>query len=232
MDIKQHTNKPETVLQELSIHRFTFVSFFVFIFVSSLAMLNVVGFIPEKRQSLSSSDVQKEVLSTVYASSEKLEPARVRSTTSEVSISNIPVQIIIESVGIKVGIENPKDNDVAVLDKALLSGAVRYPGSGFMDDNSTMFLFGHSSFLPTVRNQNFRAFNNLEKVKRGAFVRVESKGFVNIYKVTDVRKVNADEAIIQISGKGKRLVLSTCNSFGDPGERFVLEAEYVGNFAL
>jgi len=95
-----------------------------------------------------------------------------------------------------------------------------------------MFLFGHSSFLPVVSNQNFRAFNNLEKVKTGELIRVESSDEVHVYRVTEVRLVNADEALVELSGTEKRLVLSTCNSFGDPGERFMVEADFVGSFAL
>lgn len=220
MDIKQQTNKSETVRQKLVTHRLTFVSFFIFIFVSSLAMLNVIGFVPEARQ-YADSNTQENILRTVNASSQMNEEN-----------STVPVRIVIESVGINVSVENPTSRDIDVLDNALLSGAVRYPSSGLLNDNSTMFLFGHSSFLPIVNNQNFRAFNNLEKVKTGELIRVESNGSVNVYSVTEVRKVNADEALVELSGKGKRLVLSTCNSFGDPGERFIVEAEFVGNFAL
>ncbi len=229
MDLKQYINEPKTVLQELSMHRLTFASFFVFIFVSSLAILSVIGFVPEKRQYVDSS-TQENIFRKVSASSG--DQGNDSMDAMDPGVTTVPVRIIVESVGIDVDIENPKDNDIDVLDKALLSGAVRYPGSGFMNDSSTMFLFGHSSFLPVVNNKNFRAFNNLEKVKKGALIRVESKESVNIYKVTGVRKVNADDAIIQLSGKGKRLVLSTCNSFGDPGERFVLEAEFVESLAL
>jgi len=47
-----------------------------------------------------------------------------------------------------------------------------------------------------------------------------------------VRLTTAQEELVDLSPRGgKRLTLSTCNSFGQKSERWVVEASFVGEFA-
>ena len=55
---------------------------------------------------------------------------------------------------------------------------------------------------------------------------------VNLYIVETIRLVDADEALVELSRTGKKLTLSTCNSFGAPGERYIVEASFVESHAL
>jgi LPXTG-site transpeptidase (sortase) family protein len=203
--------------------RFTFLLSFFFVFFFSFSLLSVIGLVPESGenatdQALASLDRERPL---------SILPAEQEETGNDF----VPRRVVIESVDIDTSIQNPESRDIQVLDDALLQGAVHYPGSGLLDDRSNMFLFGHSSFLPTVNNQNFRAFNNLEKVKEGDLIRVESTDTVNIYRVVGVRLVDASEALVELGINEKKLTLSTCNSFGSPSERFVVEADFVGSFA-
>jgi len=143
-----------------------------------------------------------------------------------------PIRIIIDSVDIDTQIENPTSRDIMVLDEALLGGAVHYPGSGNLDDESNMFLFGHSSYLPSVINEAYQAFNGLQDLESGEIIRVQSSDKEYIYKVRKVELVNADDAWVELSSGEKRLTLSTCNTFGKKQDRFVVTADFVGSFAL
>ena len=113
----------------------------------------------------------------------------------------------------------------------MLSGAVRYPGSALLGENAPMFLFGHQSYLPVVRNQAFKAFNDLQKLDAGDTIRVYSNTAVYEYEVSTVSLVEAADALIPLVPGEKTLVLSTCNSFGDPGERYVVEAKLISRIS-
>jgi LPXTG-site transpeptidase (sortase) family protein len=142
-----------------------------------------------------------------------------------------PLRVVIPSVGIDASIENPTGTSIATLDALLAKGAVRYPLSGLLGEEKNMFLFGHSSFLPNVRNPAFQTFNHLERVQRGDEIHVNSTDTAYTYRVLSVEKVDAEEALVSLEEEGK-LVLSTCNSFGQKEERFVVTAEFVGSHPL
>lgn len=138
-----------------------------------------------------------------------------------------PVRIRIPSVGIDTPIQNPASSDIKDLDYALLSGAVRYPGSALLGQDSRMFVFGHQSGLPVVRNQAFKAFNNLQNVKVGQEIEVYSADSVYRYRVISVEHASVDTGIVELGGNDRMLILSTCDSFGKKTDRNVVKAEFV-----
>lgn len=143
-----------------------------------------------------------------------------------------PVRIIAERLDIDVRILNPESADIETLDAALLEGAVRYPGSGDLEDVSNMFLFGHSTGFRVVQNESFKAFNGLKNARTGDLIRVQSATKEYVYRVTDVSLVDAADALVSLSSSEKKLTLTTCNSFGAKEERFVVEAAFVGSYEL
>ena len=145
-----------------------------------------------------------------------------------------PTRIVIEKIGVDVSIQNPQTRDPAELDKSLLKGVVHYPGSGGPEDNSNMFLFGHSTTFRVVSNPAYKAFNNLEKLNIGDRVEVFAGNSVYLYKVTSVVLVGTDTALVEFSRGKKMLTLTTCNTFGGKSkeERIVVEAVYVSKTGL
>lgn len=142
-----------------------------------------------------------------------------------------PERIVIHGVGIDLPVSNPQTTDVAALDEALLTSVVRYPLSAELNQEGNVFIFGHSSHLPVVKNQMFKAFNEIEKLKQGDTVKLLGQGQSHIYRVTSVKQVDANDALIDLSPeKGKRLTLSTCDSFGGKSSRWVVEAVFVGAY--
>lgn len=143
-----------------------------------------------------------------------------------------PRRIVIERLGIDAPIENPESRNVEALDTALLKGVVRYPGSGDLEDISNMFLFGHSTGFRVVQNEAFKLFNGLKEAREGDLVRVQSDTKEYVYRVMSVSLVDANEALVSLSSAEKMLTLTTCNSFGAKEERYVVEASFVGSYAL
>jgi LPXTG-site transpeptidase (sortase) family protein len=142
-----------------------------------------------------------------------------------------PERILINGVDIDLPVLNPESVDIGVLDNALLSGSVRYPHSARLGEDGNMFIFGHSSGLPVVKNQMFKAFNNIPELEKGDVITVIGGGMEYVYRVDNVRLTDVNEGLVDLSQKnGKKLTLSTCNSFGAKSERWVVEADFVGSY--
>ena len=144
----------------------------------------------------------------------------------------LPVRIKGEKIGLEALINNPVSTDVEVLDKALLSGAVRYPTSGQLNVDGTVLLFGHSSYLPIVHNRSYKAFNEIQKLAAGDTVNVYSSDKEYRFRVTSVRKADATEDSIELPSDGQHLILVTCDSFAKKTDRFIVSADLVGVYAL
>src|SRR3989344_5988290 len=143
-----------------------------------------------------------------------------------------PVRIVAESIDMDVKVNNPVSTEIKVLDEALLTGAVRYPNSALLGQEGTVLIFGHSSYLPVIYNQAYKAFNNIQKLKAGDTVSVYSGSREYRYRVTGVRLANATEDVVELPSNGKYLTLVTCDSFGRKTDRFIVKAEFVRSLAL
>ncbi|MBI4068312.1 sortase [Candidatus Kaiserbacteria bacterium] len=142
-----------------------------------------------------------------------------------------PERIAIHSIGLDLPVLNPTDTNVEVLDRELLSGTVRYPLSAKLNENGNVFIFGHSSRIAFVKNPMFKAFNRISELREGDTINVSGDGQAFIYRVTNVRRTDASEAIIDLSpSQGKHLTLSTCDSFTSKSARFVVEADLIGSY--
>lgn len=218
MKNKDFATKTAEVGERIATKRFAFVMTTIIVFFILFAVLTVFDIVPEPIAEPATS-VDSGVTSVAEAATLDL--------TAE------PTRVIAESIGLDVAVNNPTSRDVAVLDQSLLTGVVRYPGSGGMGDEGTMFMFGHSSHLPIIHNQNYKAFNGLKDLKNGDLITVESGTAKNVYRVTSVAEAKADAIRIDLgSSNGKRLVLSTCDSFGGKDARYVVEAAFVGSYSL
>ena len=158
----------------------------------------------------------------------KTSEQKIDSSSSKLSK---PVRLVISSVGIEGQVLNPEKSDIKVLDEALLKGAVRYPGSGTLESSQNILIFGHSSDLKVIHNQNFKIFNGLKFLKAGDEIKLYSENKEYVYKVDSVRLAMAEEEKVTFSDE-RKLILSTCNTFGAKEERYVVEAIFVGSYPI
>lgn len=191
-----------------------FSTTFVGLFALTFLFLAAVDALPEAKNPLT----QQEIV-------------RQDSTASPVA-PEAPIRITASSIGLDERIESPNSTDIEVLDEALLRGAVHYPGSALLNADGTVLLFGHSSYLPIVRNQAYKAFNGIQKLKTGETISVYSLGAEYRYEVKGVRLADAEEDTVELSSAGRQLTLVTCDSFGKKSDRFVVTASLVGVYAL
>ena len=143
-----------------------------------------------------------------------------------------PVKVEIPSIGLSVSVANPATTNVETLDQYLLRGAVRYPTSGLLGENGNVILFGHSSYLPIVNNPAYKTFDGIQKLAADDQITVYSSDRAYVYSVDTVQKESADSAAIPLTTTGQELTLSTCDSFGEKTDRFVVTAHLVSSSAL
>lgn len=142
-----------------------------------------------------------------------------------------PERISIPAIGTDVPISNPTSTQTDILDAELEHAVVRYPGSGTVEDPTTnMLIFGHSSYLPVVRNDFYKAFNAIQDLQHGDEIRIEARGRIYVYQVFRVYSASAQDDTILLNTGKHQLTLLTCDSFGKKSDRFIVEAEFVRSF--
>lgn len=200
--------------------RWSFFGLFLLAFVGSTAILGALGLLPNwpKAPALVAETVAEPSLGTA-------DPRPVERV-------EFPTRIQISAIDLTATVVNPSTRVIAELDKALLSGVVRYPTSAKLGEAGNVVLFGHSSYLPVVGNRAYKAFNDIQKLAIGDTVTVSSSGTAYTYRVREVSKKSADDAAILLDVSGRVLTLVTCDSFGAKTDRFVVTADFVESHSL
>jgi LPXTG-site transpeptidase (sortase) family protein len=141
----------------------------------------------------------------------------------------LPERLQIDAIGLDLPVQNITSRDLGVLDVALEQGPVRYVDSALLNAPGNMLVFAHSSHLPVVHNQMFKAFNRLPELVPGDSIVVTGGGKKYLYSVSSVRRTDASDTVIDLTPtNGTRLTLSTCDTLTSKSSRFVVEAEFVG----
>lgn len=214
MDTHQHT-KTSNFSSKLE-ERIVFFFVAIGVVTLTLGFLVLIDFVPE-------SPTEESSALPMEGATEYEDVAQVAPVSTEAQ----PIKIFIDSLDREVAILNPASNTVEALDTALLSGVVRHPDSADLVNEGTIFLLGHSSYLPTVNNKNFQAFNGIQKLVWGDTIRLHSGDMEYVYSVDRVYEAKASSAEIPLQFDVPKLVLATCNSFGTKDDRFIVEATLV-----
>ena len=205
-----------------------FIVFFIIVF-STYSILYAIDFIPEPVGT--NATVQNTTATTSLETVKKPSVVAV-SAPVVVASASVPLKIIFDKLNKTVSVRNPESRSIAVLDQALLSGAVRHPDSANFKNTGNIFLLGHSSYLPNVMNKNFQAFNAIQSLTWGDTIRLQSSDTEYIYRVEKVYEAKAVDVVVpQTPGKAM-LTLATCNSFGTKDDRFIVEAVLVSSKPL
>ncbi len=201
----------------------------VYIFVVSFITFSVlyyVGGVPEELRVLDASTFVGQADTSASTSLES------KKTTGPITLEQVqpdlPRKIIIDKINVNSSVSTPTSANNSVLNEYLLRGAVRYPGSGSLGQGN-LFIFGHSSSLKIVNNQAFKTFNNLKNLNIDDEIKVQSAKKEYTYKVVTVMLVDSDKALVDLTSKKNMLTLSTCNTFGEKQERYVVEALFISS---
>jgi len=204
------------------LRKISFLLIFFTVFLFSYALLAWLDFLPELVEQPAETEVAEIIAVEVAPAPVVLEePITKQEPTNPV----YPTNIYIAALGRNIPVLNPTSRNITDLDAALLKGAVRHPDSATLERTGTVFLLGHSSYLPVVRNKAFQAFNDIQKLKWGDLIEVTTAEGMYIYRVDKVYRAKAQDVTVPIAGQEKRLFLATCNSFGSTDDRYIVEAE-------
>ena len=141
----------------------------------------------------------------------------------------LPGRIVIPAIGLDLPISNPATRDLASLDAILQKGPARYVDSAKLGEKGNVLIFAHSSRLPVVHNQMYRAFNDISELSPGDTITITGEGKSYLYTVKSVRRGNASDEIIDLSPKnGTSLTLVTCDTLTSKDSRWILDAEFLG----
>lgn len=223
------------LLEKIWARRFVFLSTFFLVFTLSYILLLALDFLPEPVVAEESVfESEQDVTGGFFSEEENELPNPTYSeefTASEMAdaqeLSGSPIKISIKKLDKDITVLNPTSRTIADLDEALLSGVVRHPDSATLAQEGNVFILGHSSYLPNVRNQNFQAFNGIQKLEWGDIIEVYSEDSVYEYRVEKVYRARAQDVTVPIAGTGNMLTLATCNSFGSIDDRYIVEAKQV-----
>ncbi len=198
----------------------------VVIFFLSLSAADSVGLVPcaidgtcTVENTLTQNPLQPDLLS-LFGS----------ATSSAVRGTALPTRIKIDAISLDLPVQNPDTIDIGVLDTLLQKGPARYVDSAQLGEAGTMIIFAHSSHLPIVHNQMYKAFNNIPNLVTGDAISLEGKdGKSYLYSVTTVRKATASEdEKIYLKSDIAHLTLVTCDTLTGKSARYIVEATLIG----
>lgn len=193
-----------------------FLATSVVVFFSSLSVADSIGFVPYY--------IDGSTPLTTSGLTPHDQPAAPQFSGA------LPARISIPAIDLDLPVQNPDTRDIGILDRLLQSGPARYVDSARLGERGNVLIFAHSSHLPIVHNQMFRAFNHIPDLKAGDSITIVGEdGRSYLYRTTSVRKANAEDATIDLSkSAGAKLTLVTCDTLTGKHARFVLEADFVG----
>ncbi|MEY2640639.1 MAG: hypothetical protein RL150_32 [Candidatus Parcubacteria bacterium] len=200
-------------------------------FIVTVIVLGLVGLLPKELRP--GSDAYVPTPEELGASRETVKESPEDGVTgtgtpaeeSRPTTATLPTYISIPAIGTKATILHPSSPRVEVLDAALQKGAVYYPGSGTIEEGN-MFIFGHSTNWAVVQNQAYKTFNDLDELYAGAEILLTANGKTYVYEVETVSHVDANTAFVDLSKPGRRLTISTCDTFGAKSDRWVVDAVF------
>lgn len=211
----ERTTQTHTDMTSISLPKVSLFVITVLVFVATYGVLATFDLLPNSA-------------TTQVKAEEATGPVQMAGSTVA---SEFPSKVLIPSIHLEVAVSNPTTAEPTVLDNELLKGAVRYPTSGLLgSEGSNVVIFAHSSYLPIVHNQAYKAFDGIQKLSVGEKIFVTGKDRTYVYAVDSVNQADASKAGIPLSVEGNKLTLITCDSFSSKSGRFVVQATFVESY--
>ena len=198
------------------------------VFFLSLSAADSVGFVPYYVDGTESDRPASVSLSNLPELGEELPDPEPQP--EEVGV--LPSRIRIPAIDLDLPVLNPDTRDIDKLDAILKNGPARYVDSALLGQKGNVLIFGHSSHLPIVHNQMYKAFNRVPDLKEGDTITLEGEGKEFSYRVLSVNSVDANDGVIDLGKSGSHLTIVTCDTLTSKSARFVVEAELIGSIDL
>ncbi len=220
--------------KKIAERKWSFLAVFIVVLIVTVSICSATGFIPDPvSASTASSTPSTNVETSPLVASAITGNGTAAPLNGQINMSgDLPVHIIIPSIGVNATVANPDTLDVNALDNYLSYGAARYPTSATLGEQGNMILFGHSSYLPIVYNKAYKTFDGIQNLKPGDQIDVYSTTKEYVYSVDTEQKESETSDSIPLTDTGYTLTLSTCDSFTVKTDRFIVTATLVGSYPL
>lgn len=206
-----------------------FIATSILMFFFTFSAADSIGFVPYYVDGSASRD--NVALSNLPELGEEITQIGHPMSNLEESMTGVmPSRISIPSINLDLPIQNPETRDIDALDALLKAGPARYVDSALLGEKGNVLIFGHSSHLPVVHNQMYKAFNRVPELVAGDTITVSGGGKEYFYSVVSVRRADANEEQIDISRSGNRLTIVTCDTLTSKSTRWIVEAELIGSY--
>lgn len=214
----------EELYTQIMARKGVFLSVFFIVMLVSYGFLVMIDFVPEPVSTEQTEESEGEEMRNSEDAEQNEEPRE--------EVAPFPATIHIDALDRVVKVMNPTSRAIEDLDAALLEGVVRHPDSADFNDPGNIFILGHSSYLPTVFNKNFQAFNGIQDLSWGDTIRLRSADTEYIYRVERVYEAKASDVVVPNSRGEAKLTLATCDTFGAKEDRFIVEATLIDTKTL
>ncbi len=202
-----------------------FTSVFFMVMAVSYGFLVIIDFVPEAPAEETVLEVEVKTETDEINAEGDFEMVADRGDLPK---SAQPERIIFDKLGTDVAIFNPNTLDIDALDQVLLNGVVRHPLSADFVNIGNILIFGHSSYLPHVVNNNFQAFNGVQDLVWGDRIRLQSADWEYHYRIDRIYQAKASEDAVTNQRGTATLTIVTCNSFATTDDRYIIEATLIG----
>lgn len=205
-----------------------FVAAFIVLFCTSLSAADSIGFVP---CGFDDTCVAAPVQEVALAQLPELGTPVMGAVVEVATRTALPVRIEIPAIDMDLPVQNPHTIDVGALDELLKNGPARYASSARLGESGNVLIFAHSSHLPIVHNQMFRAFNGIPDLSRGDSITIVGDDDAKyLYAVESVVKADTQSGVdIPLAPSvGQKLTLVTCDTLTGKSARYVLTAAFVG----
>jgi LPXTG-site transpeptidase (sortase) family protein len=198
-------------------------------FVLSLSAADSIGMVPYYIDGTAPAADSQVALSSLPMLGDDASAPDATPTHAAQKRGPLPKNISASAIDLDLAVQNPATTDVDALDLLLQNGPARYASSARLGEQGNVVIFAHSSHLPIVHNQMFRAFNRVPELTSGDIISLTGDdGAVYNYSVTSVERADTKDATLDLgTDQGARLTLVTCDTLTGKSARFVVSAVLV-----
>jgi len=146
-------------------------------------------------------------------------------------IKKVEISPEIKQFGIKIDkidvlapiLENVDGTEKAIYNKALQSGVAHYKGTALPEQNSNIFIFGHSSSVLGI-GPYANIFANLNELDKGDTIVIYYKEQEFHYIVFEKKIIGNDDLSVLEPTKKEQLTLMTCWPIGSKAKRLIIKS--------
>jgi len=195
---------------------FLVISVFVFIIMNFTTLRQNLTFWYNNEYKITPLNPEAEVLAAIN-------PITIRNESQLPEINNNSLSLPI--IDVKAPISWEVANNPTDVANGLSKGLIQIKGTALPGEIGNVFITGHSSNYPWAKGNYNNVFAILNKVVIGDMVQLRYQDISYLYKVREIKTVEATDTSVLNSKKESVLTLMTCTPVGTSLRRLIVVAD-------